>query len=226
MVHTGCGAEIARIIGEIPYDELIRTDDVASQLSVRLSMPYDKAKTATNVKLKRMADHGELKRLRRGVYCHIMQTVFGPVVPDIDRIVVRSITIENGCRIGYESGAVLLNRLGLSTLLPRTIEVTTNQYTVRLPDNCHIKLTKPAVTVTNDNWKYLQFIDAAEHLPDAHIDAEAPAQLLNAFAAKQELDPLKLIFTARKHYSTKTVLRLTDLLMEVNNESAPGQKRI
>lgn len=226
MIHTGCGAEISSIVGEIPYEELIRTDDVADRLSARLAMPYDKARTATNVKLKRMTDHGELKRLRKGVYCHIKQTVFGPVAPDIDRIVARSITIKNGLRIGYESGAVLLNRLGLSSLLPRTIEITTNQYTARLPDNCHIKLTKPAATVTNDNWKYLQFIDAAEHLPDAHIDAEAPAQLLNAFAAKQELDPLKLIFTARKHYSPKTVLRLTDLLMEENNESAPGQKRI
>lgn len=224
MIRTGCGAEIASIVEEIPYNGLILTDYVASQLSVHFPMPYDKAKAATNVKLKRMADHGELKRLRKGVYCHIKQTVFGPVAPDIDRIVVRSMTIQNGARIGYESGAILLNRLGLSTLLPRTIEITTNQYNVPLPDNCHVKLAKPAVTVTNDNWKYLQFIDAAEQLPDAHVDAEAPIQLLNTFAANQGLDPLTLIFTARKHYPAKIVLRLTDLLMEENNESAPGQE--
>lgn len=222
MARSGCGAEITRIVREIPYDELILTDVVAGQLSLRLSMPYDKAKAATNVRLKRMSDHGQLKRLRKGVYCHIRQTVFGPAAPDIDRIMLRSVTIQDGDRIGYESGAALLNRIGLSTLLPRAIEVTTNQYNVRLPDNCRIKLTKPVVSVTNNNWRYLQFIDAAECLPDAHIDAEAPARLLNTFAAKQQLDPLTLIFTARKYYPAKTVLRLTDLLMEGNNESASG----
>lgn len=39
-------------------------------------------------------------------------------------------------RIGYESGAALFNRLGLSTLLPRKVEITTNQYKATLPDGC------------------------------------------------------------------------------------------
>lgn len=120
--------------------------------------------------------------------------------------------MKDGSRIGYESGAGLLNRLGLSTLLPRKIEVTTNQYRAKLPEGCHIKLTKPAATITDDNWRYLQFIDAAVCLPDAHIDAEAPAA--ECAGKKQELNPLTLIFLARKHYPAKIVLRLTDLLIE------------
>lgn len=66
--------------------------------------------------------------------------------------------MKDGSRIGYESGAGLLNRLGLSTLLPRKI-------------------------------------------------AECAGK-------KQELNPLTLIFLAKKHYPAKTVLQLTDLLME------------
>ena len=220
MTKTVCGPEITQIVDALPYEELIRTEDVAGQLANRLSIPYDKARAAVNVKLKRMADRGTLKRLSKGVYCRVRQTVFGPIAPDIDQIALKSVTVKDGSRIGYESGAGLLNRLGLSTLLPRKIEVTTNQYRAKIPEGCHIKLTKPAATITDDNWRYLQFIDAAVCLPDAHIDVEAPDRLLNVLAKKQGLNPLTLIFLARKHYPAKTVLRLTDLLMEADNESA------
>lgn len=220
MARRGYGAEIAEIVKAIPYEDPIQTEDVAQQLARRFAMPYDKAKTVTNVKLKRLADQGDLKRLQKGVYCHVKQTIFGPVAPDIDQIVARNMTLRNGMRIGYESGAALFNRLGLSTLLPRKVEITTNQYKATLPDGCRIKLGKPIAAVTDRNWRYLQFIDVVELLPDAHIDAEAPELLLAAFMKKQRLDPLTLIFTARKHYSSKTVLRLTDLLMEIDNDPA------
>lgn len=167
-----------------------------------------------------MADRGTLKRLSKGVYCRVRQTAFGPIAPGIDQIALKSVTARDGNWIGYESGTGLLNRLGLSTLLPRKIEVTTNQYRAKLPEGCHIKLAKPAVTITDDNWRYLQFIDATVCLTDAHIDAEVPARLLNAMARKQGLKPLALIFLARKHYPAKTVLRLTDLLMEADHEPA------
>lgn len=220
MVRRGYGAEIAEIVKAIPYEDLIQTEDVAQQFAKRFAMPYDKARTVTNIKLKRLADQGDLKRLQKGVYCHVKQTIFGPVAPDIDQIVARNMTLRNGVRIGYESGAALFNQLGLSTMLPRKVEITTNQYKATLPDGCRIKLGKPIAAVTDRNWRYLQFIDVVELLPDAHIDAEAPELLLAAFMKEQRLDPLTLIFTARKHYSLKTVLRLTDLLMEVNNDPA------
>lgn len=220
MTQKGYGAEIAEIVKATPYEDPIQTEDVAQQLAKQFAMPYGKAKSATNVKLKRLADQGELKRLQKGVYCHIKQTIFGPVAPDIDQIVAKNMTLRNGMRIGYESGAALFNRLGLSTLLPRKVEITTNQYKATLPDGCRIKLGKPIAAVTDRNWRYLQFIDVVELLPDAHIDAEAPELLLAAFMKGQRLDPLTLIFTARKHYSSKTVLRLTDLLMEVDNDPA------
>lgn len=185
-------------------------------------MPYDKAKAATNVKLKRMADHGEIRRIQKGVYCHVRQTVFGPVTPDINKAVARELTVKDGTRIGYESGASLFNRLGLSTQLPRTVELTTNRYGMQMPEGCHIKVKRPPAVITDDNWKYLQFIDAVENLSDCHIDADDPDQILRAAAKKQRLDPLALIFTARRYYPSKTVLRLTDLLMEGQYGSAQG----
>lgn len=220
MAQTGYGSEIIKIIDALPYERLIRTEDVADQLVQRCPLSYDKARAAVNVKLKRIADKGDLRRIRKGVYCHVKQTVFGPVTPDLNHIIARSVMIKDGNRIGYQSGAGLLNHLGLSTLLPREIEITTNQYRSKPPDSCHIRLRKPVVAITDDNWKYLQFIDVVDCLPTTQIDAKVPEQLIKALAAKRGLAPLTLIFTAKRYYPAKTVLRLIDLLMEENDEPA------
>lgn len=215
MEQPGYGEHITSTIRSLPYETVIQTDDIARHLAAQFSIPYDKAKLATNVKLKRMADKGEIRRLKKGLYCHVKQSVFGKVIPNIDEMMIKTLTSRNGAKIGYETGATLLNRLGLTTLIPRKIEIATNNFDAKLLEGCHIKLKKPVTTVTDENWKYLQFLDAIRELPDAHIDAEQPELVLCQFAKRQQLDFLKLIFTARRYYSVKTVLQLTDLLMEV-----------
>jgi len=215
MEQIGYGEHIVNTVRNMPYESAIQTEDIAERLAERFALPYDQAKTLTNVKLKRMADKGEIERLQKGVYCHVKQTVFGKVTPSIDEIVIKTLTVQNDTKIGYESGVFLFNKLGLTTLIPRDIEITTNRYGAKLPDGCHIKLRKPSAVVENENWKYLQFIDMVSQLPNAHTDAEKPEKLLVQYAKKQQLDGLTLIFTARRHYSPKIVLPLIDLLMEV-----------
>jgi hypothetical protein len=219
MEQTGYGEHIAQTVRNMPYEAAIQTEGIAEQLAGKFALPYDQAKALTNVKLKRMADKGEIERLQKGVYCHVKQTVFGKVTPNIDQVLLKTLTIQNGARIGYESGAFLFNKLGLTTLIPRDIEATTNRYGIKLPEGCHIKVRKPPAVVTDENWKYLQFIDMFDELPDAHTDAENPEQLLLQYVKRQQLDSLTLIFTARRYYSQKIVLPLIDLLMEVKNEA-------
>lgn len=215
MEQPGYGEHITSTIRSLPYEAVIQTEDIARHLAKQFAIPYDKARTATNVKLKRMADKGEIERLQKGMYCHVKQSIFGKVTPNIDEMMFKVLTERNGMKIGYETGAALLNRLGLTTLIPREIEVATNNYYVKLPEGCHIKLRKPAAAITDDNWRYLQLIDAVREIQDAHVDAEQPNQILRRFVNKQQLDDLKLIFTARRYYSARTVMQLVDLLMEV-----------
>lgn len=215
MEQPGYGEHIASTVRSLPYEAVIQTEDVARHLAAQYAMPYDKARTATNVKLKRMADKGEIERLQKGVYCHVKQSVFGKVIPNIDEMMVKALTTRNGGKIGYETGASLINRLGLTTLIPREIEIATNNFGAKLPKVCHIKLKKPVAAVTDENWRYLQFVDAIRELQDTHIDAEQPELILSQFAKRQQLDALKLIFTARRCYCVKTVLQLIDLLMEM-----------
>lgn len=222
MERIGYGEHISNCVQNMTYECVIQTEDIAKKLAAEFELPYDKAKVLTNVKLKRMADKGQIERVQRGVYCHIKQTVFGKVTPSIDEIVIKTLKIQDDKRIGYESGVFLLNRLGLSTLLPREIEITTNRFGAKLPEDCRILTRKPPVAVTNENWKLLQFIDLVSELPNAHIDAENPEQLLRQYAKERQLDTLKLIFTARRYYSTKVLLALIDLLMEMNYKVTSG----
>ncbi len=213
MEQAGYGLEIVRFVNKIPYESFIRTEDVARHVAAIFTIPESKAKAVTNVKLKRMADNGDIQRIQKGVYCHVKQTVFGVVTPNIDEMMMKSLTIRNGARIGYESGASLLNRIGLTTLLPRSVEITTNQSSAQLPEGCQIKLKKPPTEITDENWRYLQLIDAAVNVADSHLDVDDAAQVLQTIVEKQKLDTLTLIFTARRYYSAKTTLYLTDLLM-------------
>ena len=226
MEEIGYGVHIADTVKNMPYEAAIQTEDIAEQLAAAFALPYKQAKALTNVKLKRMADKGEIERLQKGIYCQVKQTVFGKSTPSIDRLMKKILTEHNGIKIGYESGTFMLNKLGLTTLIPRNMEITTNRYTAKLPKDCHIQLKKPAVTVTHDNWKYLQFIDLAILLPKAHIDAARPELLLARYAKRQELDIPTLIFIARKYYPSKAILPLIDLLMEVNDELTSRQRRI
>jgi hypothetical protein len=222
MERIGYGEYIANTVKNMPYEAAIQTEDIAERLVETFALPYDHAKTLTNVKMKRMADKGEIERLQKGVYCQVKQTIFGKVAPSIDQVMKKMLTEQYGEKIGYESGAFLLNRIGLTTLVPRDMEITTNRYGAKLPEGCRIKMKKSVTAVTDNNWKYLQFIDLISELPQAHIDVEKPELLLARYAKTQELNVLTLVFTARTHYPVKMLLPLIDLLMEVNDELTSG----
>ena len=97
-------------------------------------------------------------------------------------------------------------------MIPSDIEITTNRYRTKLPERCHIKVQRPPTVITDLNWKYLQLIDAVSTLPNTHIDADHPEQLLAAQMKKQQLIDLTLILTARRYYPQKVVLQVIDLL--------------
>ncbi|MDR1486721.1 MAG: DUF6088 family protein [Deltaproteobacteria bacterium] len=218
MEQIGYGEHIADTVKNMPYEAAIQTEDIAEKLAGAFALPYEQAKTLTNVKLKRMADKGEIERLQKGVYCQVKQTIFGKTTPSIDQLMKKTLTERGGAKIGYESGAFLMNKLGLTTMIPRDMEITTNRYRTKLLEGCRIKLKKPAAAITDDNWKYLQFIELISELPQAHIDAEKPELLLARYVKTHKLDGLTLIFTARKHYPAKVMLPLIDLLLKANNE--------
>lgn len=199
-------------IKEIPAGEPFESTQIAQLLETAFGLTAENAKTITNNKLKRMADEQQIKRIRKGVYYLTKETVFGTVTPDYDRYAVQMLTQDTNGVIGYESGASFLNRIGLSTLIAKDIEIISNGYRKKLPTNCHVIAKKPIVRVTDENYQYLQILDTVSDMRRLHIDSPNPKAVVNRTIQSRLLDPIKLLGYARRYYPQAVVLDTVDII--------------
>jgi len=220
MEYQGYGEHIIETIEHVPYGMAIFPENIAKVLTEQFAIPFEQAKKVTNVNLKRLADKEKIERLQKGIYYKTKQTVFGKIKPNMDAVMEQVLTIRDEDIIGYETGASFQNSIGLIKLMPRMKEIATNRYRIKMDVNCHIVARKPVTRVNKNNYQYLQFLDVVDELPTAYVDAENPYQLLNDYVGKQNLDKLKLIYMAKKYYPQKTLLRLLDIILEVEHETA------
>lgn len=209
------GEQITRFVTELPHGQIFETEQVALSVVDACNISLQHAKSVTNNQLKRMADAGHIDRIQKGVYFKTKNTVFGKVRPNLDSYAMQVLTTQDKQVIGYVTGAAFMNRIGLTTLMPKEIEIVSNQYRRVLPQGCHVTAKRPVVEVTAENYKYLQMLDAIEKLNDNHIDAENPYELIRAAARNGEIAPMLLIGHARKHYPVKTLLRTVDIFTGV-----------
>jgi predicted transcriptional regulator of viral defense system len=200
-------------IADIPYGQPFQTDIIAEAMAEEYAIPVHKAKPITNVTLKRLADRGLIERFQKGVYYRAKQTVFGKARPSEDILEAQLLTRRGNEIIGYETGLSLMNKIGLTTLVPKKREIATNAYRKNINDR-YIIARKPVITVNAGNFRYLQLLDVIRDLPDAPVDAENPKALLHAFAEKNGLDTVETLTYAKQHYSQKTLLNLIDVLVE------------
>lgn len=210
--HT-YGEFITNKIADIPYGHAFRSDIIAEAMAEEYKVSVNKAKPITNVTLKRLADKGLIERFQKGVYYRAKQTAFGKARPSEELMEAQLLTRRGDEIIGYETGFSLMNKIGLTTLVPAKREIATNAYRKNVDDR-FIIVKKPVVTVNTENVRYLQFLDAIRDLPGAHVDAENPKALLHAFAEQNELDTVKTLKYARQHYPKKTLISLVDVLVE------------
>lgn len=208
------GKTINHTINQMPIGEIFASDTIVNMLREQFQISTKQAKEIANNKLKRMNDAGTIARVQRGLYYKPANTVFGTARPDLDKYFIQTLTKQGKQVIGYETGASFMNRIGLATLLPKEIEIATNEHRKVLPAQCHVLVKKPVTEITKDNVRYLQLLDAIDALPTTYVDADQPEARIRSFAARQELDPLTIIFTARRYYSAKTAVRTIDIFMK------------
>lgn len=204
---------ILKIIEEFPVGELFTNEKIVELLKKEFDLPTSNAELITNNKLKRLYDDGRIERIKKGVYYVPKQTVFGKVKPDYNKYAVDLLTKNKDEIIGYESGASFLNRIGLSTLIPREIEVVSNNYRKKLPEACHIIAKKPPAPVTRENFRYLQVLDVISGMNTFHIDAENPIKILNSVIYRNGLEHIKLAGYARKYYPQRVLPNVIDIVM-------------
>lgn len=119
--------------------------------------------------MKKLTDEGKLIRLYNGVYYKPYKTVLGTEGKiSIDKFIEKKYIKTNNELSGYICGISLYNKYGFTTQIPSVIEVTSNEATTKqrklIIDGYKVIVYKPAVKITNENIKELEFLDLMTYI--------------------------------------------------------------
>lgn len=211
MAQAGYGRYVADNILGLPCGVPIYTEDIAANLAGQFNIDIKKAKSLVNVYLKRIVDNSDLKRYRKGIYYRAETTPFGGTRLNPAYIINDVYLHKHGKTIGYETGASFLNRIGLTTKIAKYKYYATNAFKQtgsRIDKKLNIALRKPKATVTEENHRYLQLLDALENKDKVPFDALHPERIFLDYIKNNGLDFVKLAAYASKYYRKEVLLRL------------------
>jgi len=211
MNTQGYGMRIQAQIQDWPTDEPITTATLSADLAGAFNIDIESAKKITNVNLKRLADKGELARVKKGIYGKVKLTPFGRLAPNANEMIAGTLLRDDGKTIGYIAGPTLLNAIGLSSWIPKERHIITNNYRRRIPTSATIRVYKPVIQVNDENAPYLQVIEAFTAMEQYPVDAEKPDEILRGMMQKRHINNERLIWYARKHYGQKILLKTIDI---------------
>lgn len=130
--------------------------------------------------IKKLVDTGKLKRFDKGIYFLPKKTIFksgSQIAPE--SVLEYKYLRDKSKRCGYISGLMFFNQMGLTTQVPMLYEVVTNKATNEYRETSLAKskviLRRPKVTITEDNYKVLQFLDL---LKDVDVYSEVTGKPL------------------------------------------------
>lgn len=202
-------------IDKYPEGEPIFIEDIKKyimkQFDKEQSDKQEKISKNINVILNRLKNEGIIKAEYKGVYYKPTISIFGEVPLNSDKLIkLKYLEDKDGNVKGYISGAKLFNILGLSTLVPNVTEVVTNEckYHKYYDKKLKTYIMKPKIEITNENYKYLQFIDILDSKDSEHIDAKNADEIIYKIIVEDELDFEKIIKYARETNNRKVLDKL------------------
>jgi predicted transcriptional regulator of viral defense system len=149
--------------------------------------------------LSRLTASGTITRIAKGKYYKPKETSFGKLKPQEDEI-IKSLTYKGDKTIGYLTGIALYNRLALTTQVPNTLTIATNNI---LPSKkigpYKIKYSKRNVAIEEKDIPLLQLLDVLmdiRTIPDTDVNKtfEVVLDKIKKLDAKQKSRLLKLSF--------------------------------
>lgn len=202
---------IDEYITAAPAREPLFADEIFSW--VRERMPGAERATFNEYLVRCLKKSGELKRFRRGIYYKSVKTPLGTAGIDKSAL-VRKLYISDGKSVyGYETGASLMNRLGLTSRMPAHIHIATERFNYRLAGE-PLVLTKPIVKIDKDDHRYLQLLDMLAVWDEVGVDAVDPIAILRTFIVKNGLKFEKLLYYAGLYDNVAIYKRLAKLARE------------
>lgn len=199
-------------VDQYPEDEPIFIEDIKKYVIEKCEDEEKKSIFKNiNVILNRMKNEGIIKAEYKGVYYKPIISMFGEVPLDTNKLrKLKYLEDRNGNIKGYMVGAKLFNMLGLTTLVPNSTDIVTNEckYHKQYDKRLRTYITKPKIEITNENYRYLQFIDILENKDNIHIEAENANEILYKIIEQYKLDFEKIIKYARETNNRKILEKL------------------
>lgn len=147
--------------------------------------------------------HDDFIRYRKGIYYRAVKTPFGFSKIDYNKLINDLYLCDINQVYGYISGPTLANKIGLTTQMAKEEYIVTNNNRV-VSDIDNIKLIKPPVIVTRDNYKILQVLDLLLNKYDVYYDCENPNKVIYNYIIDNNINFENLLYYSK--YYNKTVL--------------------
>ena len=139
----------------------------------------DYSKPWIDKQLAELCETGSLIRFERGIYYIPVKTPFGNSILNPNKVIERKYIMYQGKASGFYSGMTALNRLGLSTQMPNTIEICTNNETTKLRNikvgSRNVTLRRSRVKITNENLNVVSFLELMNTIPAGYFDKNRKA---------------------------------------------------
>ena len=152
---------IQEAIDDFQPSEPILVRELGNRIANAYHMDEKKAYATAVVAVKRLIAAGACPHLRsfaKGVYYVAKKTAFGETGINREKLFELKY-LEDGT--GYETGAAIMQKLGLTTLMPaqRTFVSNSAQHRAKRDDALGIVIHAPRIPVNQENRFYLQFLD-------------------------------------------------------------------
>ena len=212
----GYGQFVVEKINEIPEGIPIFTEEISDLLVAEFGIENIRARKIVNTTLNRM--NGTLiQNYRKGIYYKPKTTIFGKTPLNPMEVTTKMYLKKGNLIIGYETGPSLLQKIGLTTQIPKYRYIATNKYNHkgnRIIEDMKVVIRKPNTLVQEDNILYLQLIDAIENKDKINIDSSNPSGILNDYIVRNKLDYGKLIAIAARYYGKEIIMQISDLAVK------------
>ncbi len=149
-------------------------------------------------------------RYKKGIYYKTKDTVFGKMTISKRDLIERFYLCDGDEVYGYETGPSFANIIGLTTQVPKDAYYVTNYYRTEKCSNC-IKLIKPIISVTQENYKYLQVLDVILNKYDVNFEVRDPNKIIRSLIDEYKLDFELLLYYANFYKDKKIFQKIAQL---------------
>lgn len=204
---------VLEYIEQYPKDEPIFIEDIKKYVIQQCENDNKQERVLKNINviLNRLKNEGIIKAEYKGVYYKPIISMFGEVPLNTNKLrKLKYLEDKDGNIKGYIVGAKLFNKLGLTTLVPNVTDIVTNEckYHKQYDERLRTYITKPKIEITNENYRYLQFIDILDNKDNIHIEAPNADEILYRIIEECKLDFEKIIKYARETNNRKILDKL------------------